>query len=248
LSLLSVRNVTKVFEREKIILDNISLDLEENDITFILGSNGAGKTTLLQILLGLIEKQEGDILFEGKKLNYPLSNEFKRKIGYVSDQPLLIEYLTALENLEYISFIYNVKYTQNDFIEILQRYGLMDVDDKLVKNFSRGMRTKLNLCFLDIIDPMVIYMDEPTIGLDVMSIQYLTSKILEYKKNGKTLLITSHDMAFVMQLAEHIYILHGGIIKRMNDLKVNSSNSLKAFNEYIQSEIKTMNGDIENDF
>ncbi|MBR0591501.1 ABC transporter ATP-binding protein [Bacillus sp. FSL W8-0920] len=248
MSLLSVRNVTKVFEREKIILDNISLDLEENDITFILGSNGAGKTTLLQILLGLIEKQEGDILFEGKKLNYPLSNEFKRKIGYVSDQPLLIEYLTALENLEYISFIYNVKYTQNDFIEILQRYGLMDVDDKLVKNFSRGMRTKLNLCFLDIIDPMVIYMDEPTIGLDVMSIQYLTSKILEYKKNGKTLLITSHDMAFVMQLAEHIYILHGGIIKRMNDLKVNSSNSLKAFNEYIQSEIKTMNGDIENDF
>ncbi|MEH7643408.1 ABC transporter ATP-binding protein [Bacillus pumilus] len=248
MSLLSVRKVTKVFEREKIILDNISLDLEENDITFILGSNGAGKTTLLQILLGLIEKQEGDILFEGKKLNYPLSNEFKRKIGYVSDQPLLIEYLTALENLEYISFIYNVKYTQNDFIEILQRYGLMDVDDKLVKNFSRGMRTKLNLCFLDIIDPMVIYMDEPTIGLDVMSIQYLTSKILEYKKNGKTLLITSHDMAFVMQLAEHIYILHGGIIKRMNDLKVNSSNSLKAFNEYIQSEIKTMNGDIENDF
>ncbi|MFP3386371.1 ATP-binding cassette domain-containing protein, partial [Tritonibacter sp. SIMBA_163] len=89
-----------VFEREKIILDNISLDLEENDITFILGSNGAGKTTLLQILLGLIEKQEGDVLFEGKKLNYPLSNEFKRKIGYVSDQPLLIEYLTALENLE----------------------------------------------------------------------------------------------------------------------------------------------------
>ncbi|MCY7618994.1 ABC transporter ATP-binding protein [Bacillus pumilus] len=248
MSLLSVRNVTKVFEREKIILDNISLDLEENDITFILGSNGAGKTTLLQILLGLIEKQEGDVLFEGKKLNYPLSNEFKRKIGYVSDQPLLIEYLTALENLEYISFIYNIKYSRNDFIEILQRYGLMDVDDKLVKNFSRGMRTKLNLCFLDIIDPMVIYMDEPTIGLDVMSIQYLTSKILEFKKNGKTLLITSHDMAFVMQLAEHIYILHGGIIKRMNDLKVNSSNSLKTFNEYIQSEIKTMNGDIENDF
>ncbi|MFP5303655.1 hypothetical protein R2R70_20975, partial [Cobetia sp. SIMBA_158] len=87
----------------------------------------------------------------------------------------------------------------------------------------------------------VIYMDEPTIGLDVMSIQYLTSKILEFKKNGKTLLITSHDMAFVMHLAEHIYILHGGIIKRMNDLKVNSSNSLKTFNEYIQSEIKTMN-------
>lgn len=242
MSLLSVRNLTKIFDGNKVVLDHISMDLKENDITFILGSNGAGKTTLLQILLGLIQKQEGDILYQGNNLSYPLSNEFKKKIGYISDQPLLIEYLTALENLEYISCVYNIKFSRNDFNGILQKYGLTEMDDKLVKNFSRGMRTKLNLCFLDIINPEIIYMDEPTIGLDVMSIQYLTSKILEFKKEGKTLLITSHDMAFVMQLAEHIYIIHGGKIKKMDDFKNHPSYSLKTFNEHIESNINSMKG------
>ncbi|MBP3041861.1 ABC transporter ATP-binding protein, partial [Bacillaceae bacterium Marseille-Q3522] len=192
-------------------------------------ANGAGKTTLVHILLGSSNKDEGTIYYKDQVIQSPYSTKIKRKFGFIQDEPLYIEYLSAIENLQYFCAIYNKKIPRKELESQLASYGLDGKDPKLVKYFSRGMKQKLSLCFIDIINPELIVMDEPTIGLDIVSIDFLKSNILAYSQAEKSLLITTHDIAFCKAIADEIYILHNGTTKKMKN-KNNLLNELDLSN------------------
>ena len=208
--LLSLRDVSKTFNHTQKVLDQVSLNIKAGEIVFLVGANGAGKTTLVQIILGLLEHDEGEIFFQDQRIKQPYQTVIKRDFGYLPDEPLFIEYLSALENLRYYCALYKKNIPDKELEKLLVSYGLEAQDKKLLKNFSRGMKQKLSLCYLDIINPKLIIMDEPTIGLDIVSIEYLKSHILQFAKQGHSLLITTHDLAFCKSIADEIYILNRG--------------------------------------
>lgn len=208
--ILSVQDISKTFNHTHKVLDQVSLNIKKGEIVFLVGANGAGKTTLVQIILGLLESDGGEIIFQNKKIRQPYPAEIKRDFGYLPDEPLFIEYLSALENLQYYCALYNQKISDKDLEKLLETYGLGGTGKKLVKYFSKGMKQKLNLCYMEIINPKLIIMDEPTVGLDIVSMENLKSHILQFAKQGHSLLITSHDMAFCHSIADEIYILNQG--------------------------------------
>ncbi|WP_462413179.1 ABC transporter ATP-binding protein [Neobacillus sp. Marseille-QA0830] len=207
---LAVRNISKTYNQTNKVLDDISINIKRGQIVFLVGANGAGKTTLVQILLGILGCDEGEIIFQNQTLKQPFPTEVKKEFGYMPDEPLYIEYLSALGNLQYYCALYKKNLPNKELERLLAAYGLDGKNRKLVKNFSRGMKQKLALCFIDIINPKLIVMDEPTIGLDLVSIEFLKSHILQFAKQGQSLFITTHDMAFCHSIADEIYILNNG--------------------------------------
>lgn len=203
---LELCGIDKTFDKK--ILSDLNLKIRSNMVTVIMGSNGTGKTTLINIITGLTSRDKGSVLFDGSPMNLSLSRDQKKKLCYVPDSPIFLEYLTGLENLKYISKMYSKNITVEKLHNFLEEYDLNPNDETLVKDYSRGMKTKLNLCFTEVIDATFIILDEPTIGLDITSIEYLRNKLLKYKSLGKTILITSHDMEFVRSVADEIYLLH----------------------------------------
>lgn len=212
---LNVEKVTKYIDK-KLILNNIDFSLSENEINFLIGPNGAGKTTFINILLGLLNKDKGKIYLNGEEINIPYTKNIKKKFAYIPDEPILLDWLTGYENLVYMSEIYNNKINLKNFFNILSEFDLLKHKDKLVKDYSRGMKQRLSICCLKIYSPEILILDEPTIGLDILSIQYLKNMLLNLKNEGKTILITTHDINFCQQLADKITVINNGTIVKDN--------------------------------
>ncbi|MBZ4226404.1 ATP-binding cassette domain-containing protein [Bacillus wiedmannii] len=202
---------------DKLVLSNLNLQVKSNLVTVVMGPNGAGKTTLINLILGLTKADKGSVIIDNSPMNSNLTLEQKKKICYIPDSPIFLEYLTGLENLRYISKIYNKNLLIEELEGIMSEYDLDASDLTLVKNYSRGMKTKLNLCFVEIIDAPLIILDEPTIGLDIKSIEYLRNKIADFKNEEKTILITSHDMEFVRSVSDEILLLNNNNVSLLFD-------------------------------
>ncbi|MEG2353964.1 MAG: ABC transporter ATP-binding protein [Clostridium sp.] len=214
---LYVEELTKVIE-EKLILNNIHFGLAEKEINFLIGPNGAGKTTVINILLGLLKKDEGRIYLNNEEIVAPYKKDVKKKFAYMPDEPILLEWLTGYENLVYMSEIYESKIDSEYLLNILLEFDLLKDKDKLVKDYSRGMRQRLSICFLRIYSPEILILDEPTIGLDIISVKYLKNVLLSLKSEGKTILITTHDIHFCQQIADKIIVINNGVIIKENYL------------------------------
>ncbi|MFG6147548.1 ABC transporter ATP-binding protein [Halobacillus sp. B23F22_1] len=213
---LQLEGIHKKYE-ENHILKGLSLNVEKSEIAFLVGPNGAGKTTLVKTILGLMSPDEGEIVFNKEQLTIPFPKKVKAELGYIPDEPIFIEYLTGMENLKYYSHIYKKKMKEKELLDLLENYELKDASNQLVKLYSRGMRQKLSLCFMDIVNPELIVMDEPTIGLDLLSINFLKKRLLKFKEDNKSLLITTHDMSFCQDIADTIYILNDGKATRLSE-------------------------------
>lgn len=206
-NILEVVNISKSFDK-KSILFNLNLNIKKNLITVLMGPNGVGKTTLINIILGLVPLDSGDIFINGEKIKNSLTIPQKKTICFIPDSQPFLDYLTGLENLKYISYIYKKNLNETKLHEIMNDFNLNPLDSTLVSDYSRGMKTKLSLCFIEIIDAELIILDEPTIGLDIVSIEYLRNNIFKFKGQNKSIFITSHDMEFVRSIADEIYVLN----------------------------------------
>lgn len=209
---IEITDLTKKYNENQ-VLENLNLKVKEKEITVIMGANGQGKTTLLFSLLSLIPINSGEIVICGEKINQGLSTKQKNNICFISDDPPFLEYLSGADNLKYIAHIYKKKINKEQITNILKQYDLDYEDKTLVKDYSKGMRTKLALCFIDIIDSKIVILDEPTVGLDIVTVNYLENRIKQLKKNGKTILITSHDVSFVSSIADEIFLLNNKKVK-----------------------------------
>lgn len=225
--MLEVKNVSKryvvkkkssLFKSTKVIkeaVSNVSLVIPEGKIIGVLGENGAGKTTLIKMMTTLLLPDEGAIFLDGKNLNDNLSDSRKRINVINGGERNLYWRLTAMENLVYFASLYNISREQAISISepLLQELGLWDSRNIPVEQYSKGMKQRLQIIKGLINNPTYLFLDEPTIGLDVSVAKDLRNRIKNIAHNqNKGVLLTTHYMAEAEELCDYIYILNKGEI------------------------------------
>ncbi|WP_187445418.1 ABC transporter ATP-binding protein [Bacillus infantis] len=191
-SLVSVNNVSRKFGSQY-VLTGLSLTIRQGEIYGLLGPSGAGKTTLIKQIAGLDIPNAGDITIFGEKVP---SLSLLERIGYMAQSDALYGELTAAENLRFFASLYGLKGTRKKerMLESMQVVGLSEHMDKLVSNYSGGMKRRLSLAISLLHEPELLILDEPTVGIDPVLRQSIWSAFQELKHKGKTLIITTHVM------------------------------------------------------
>ncbi|PZX91982.1 ABC transporter ATP-binding protein [Flavobacterium aquariorum] len=213
-TIIQISNLSKIYKDAEVYsLDDFSLDIKEGQIFGLLGPNGAGKTTLISILCGLIKPTSGSFTIDN--LVYAKNaNEIKKIIGVVPQEYALYPTLTARENLLYFGSMYGLK--GNDLkekvIDSLDFLGLLKFADKRIETFSGGMKRRVNLIAGILHNPKILFLDEPTVGVDVHSKNVIISYLKELNKTGTTIIYTSHHLSEAQDFCTNIAIIDGGII------------------------------------
>jgi ABC-2 type transport system ATP-binding protein len=194
-------------------LNSVSLDINEGQIFGLLGPNGAGKTTLISMLCGLIKPTSGHFTIDD--LNYTNnSSKIKKIIGVVPQEYALYPTLTARENLHYFGSMYGLKGSdlKDKVIETLDLLGLLKFADKRIETFSGGMKRRVNLIAGILQNPKILFLDEPTVGVDVQSKNAILDYLKVLNQNGTTIIYTSHHLAEAEDFCDTIAILDRGRI------------------------------------
>ena len=211
MEIISIKNLSKSFGKVKAI-DNLSLKIFEGEIFSLLGPNGAGKTTLVNILSGILKADTGEVKILGKSIKK--IDEIKKSIGVSPQETVLSEKLTAWENVYFWGGIYGMKKKEiKKRGEVLfEKFSLKERANDLVATFSGGMKRRLNIILSLLHDPQVLFLDEPTLGLDPQSRRVIWDLIEELKKEKKTVLLTTHYMEEANYLADRVGIIDKGKI------------------------------------
>lgn len=201
----------KYKDAETYSLIDFSLAVNEGQIFGLLGPNGAGKTTLISMLCGLIKPTSGS--FSINNLTYAdNSNEIKKIIGVVPQEYALYPTLTARENLMYFGSMYGLKgeNLKEKIIESLDYLGLLKFADKQIETFSGGMKRRVNLIAGILHNPKILFLDEPTVGVDVQSKSAIIDYLKQLNKNGTTIIYTSHHLSEAQDFCTDIAIIDRG--------------------------------------
>ena len=205
ITLVKIEKVSKCFGKAR-VLNNVSFEIPKGSVLGILGPNGSGKSTLMRIIAGLIKTWDGNIYFDGK----PIAEEsmYLHRVGFLIEDPAFYEHLTAAENLIMLSRLTN---SPLDNIErLLKEVDLNGSEDKLVRNFSYGMKQRLGIAQAILNDPDILFLDEPSNGLDPHGIVQMNNTIVDLNKKGKTICLSTHVVEHVKDLCSHIIILKEG--------------------------------------
>lgn len=186
----------------------ISFTLKEGQIFGLLGPSGAGKSTTQKIMTKLLPGYQGSILYQGKELS-SYGSDFFESIGVGFELPVHFLKLTGLENMKFFQNLYQSK---APIEPLLQRVGLLDDKDKQVGEYSKGMKMRLNFVRALLNHPSFLFLDEVTNGLDPTNAKILKDMILEFKKQGGTVLLTTHLMGDVEALCDHVAFIKDGLI------------------------------------
>lgn len=210
---IQVTNLEKTFGDIKAV-QGVSFDVQQGEIFSLLGPNGAGKTTTISMLSTLLRPDAGDARVMGHSIhNDPMG--VKTVLGVVPQEIALYEDLTARENLTFWGKMYGLRGSalRQRVKEILQIIGLEDRADGRVEKFSGGMKRRVNIGVALLHKPRVIYMDEPTVGIDPQSRRNILDSVIALKQQGMTVLYTTHYMEEAQELSDHIAIMdHGKLI------------------------------------
>ncbi|TCK92756.1 ABC-2 type transport system ATP-binding protein [Natranaerovirga hydrolytica] len=215
----NLKNVIKRYGND-VVLDNISFEVYEGEVLGLLGPNGAGKTTTIKALIGLIGIDAGEIHLLGEKQN--VNNiQLKQNIGLVTQEITVFDDLSAEENLKYFGGLYGIKgkELQKRVQEVLEFVGLLEYAKKSPRKFSGGMSRRLNIACALVHRPKFLIMDEPTVGIDPQSRNYILESVKRLAKEGTTILYTSHYMEEVQAISTRIIIMDQGNIIANGTLK-----------------------------
>lgn len=207
-------DLKKVF-KQNVAADDVNLYLDRGESVGLLGPNGAGKSTTISMISTLLKPTSGEVKWHGDSVikNPSLIRDV---LGVVPQEIALYEELTALENLRFFGKIYGIKGKQLEtkITEVLEIVGLTDRQKELVKHYSGGMKRRINIAVALLHEPEIIIMDEPTVGIDPQSRNYILEMVRQLnKEKGMTVLYTSHYMEEVERLCDRIYIMdHGKVI------------------------------------
>jgi heme exporter protein A len=230
--MITVQKLVKRFGL-KPVLKGVDFTVEAGEFVAILGPNGAGKTTFLRILASLSRPTMGRVTIAG----YPLPNQaaaVRRKLGVVSHLPLLYGDLTAEENLRFYARMYDLDRVNTRIGEVLEMVGLTAWRKDLVRTFSRGMQQRLAIGRAVLHDPEVMLFDEPHTGLDQDACLMLDNILREVAARGRTVVMTSHDLARVADLASRFDVLAQGVIAAsMREAQMDPYNLLDFYRQAI---------------
>lgn len=209
-----IQNLSKKYkDAEDFSVSNLSLEVNRNEIFGLLGPNGAGKTTLLSMLCGLVKPTEGSFTIEG--FTYEKNEmDIKRMIGVVPQEYALYPTLTAKENLLYFGSMFGIKGKDLKYKvhEGLVRLGLEKFADKQIHTFSGGMKRRVNIIAGIMHEPTVLFLDEPTVGVDVQSKNVIIEYLKELNQRGTTIVYTSHHLSEAQDFCTQITIMDQGRI------------------------------------
>jgi ABC-2 type transport system ATP-binding protein len=216
MDIIEVESLTKYFG-EIHAVDDISFSVRKREIFGFLGPNGAGKTTTIRMLTGVIEPTSGNINIFGRPF---LRNNIaiQQKIGNVPEMANVYVDLTGLENILLIGELYGLskEIRKERANQLLRKFELYQRKDQKAKKYSKGMKQRLLLCMALVSDPELLFLDEPTTGLDVKSSNIIKELIREYNEKGTTIFLTTHDMHVANDLCDRIAIMNQGKIVGLN--------------------------------
>jgi heme exporter protein A len=208
--MIEVRKLIKRFGL-KTVLRGVDFQVQSGEFVALLGPNGAGKTTFLRVLASLSRPSMGQVRIAGYQLPAQAS-AVRRRLGVVSHQPLLYGDLTAEENLPFYGLMYGVADLDRRVAQVLEMVGLYARRRDLVRTFSRGMQQRLAIGRAVLHDPEVMLFDEPHTGLDQDASAMLDNVLREVAARGRTVVMTSHDLARAADLASRFDVLSRGVI------------------------------------
>jgi heme exporter protein A len=232
--MITVRKLVKRFGL-KPVLRGMDFSVESGEFVALMGPNGAGKTTFLRILASLSRPTMGSVNIAGYNLPGQAA-AVRRRLGVVSHLPLLYGDLTAEENLRFYARMYNLANADKRISEVLDMVGLSSRRRDLVRTFSRGMQQRLAIGRAVLHDPEVMLFDEPHTGLDQDACQMLDSVLREVAARGRTVVMTSHDLARVADLASRFDVLSRGVIAASIQRSQMDPNNLLAFYRQVLAE------------
>lgn len=219
--IIEIRELTKKYKgNDEPAIKSISLDIYRGEIFGLLGPNGAGKTTTISILCGLFPPTKGSVLLDGLDIHTEI-NQIKRIIGVVPQDIALYPTLTARENLTFFGNMYGLrgKMLKEKIDGYLQEFGLINHSNKIVSRFSGGMKRRVNLIAGLLHDPKVVFLDEPTVGIDVQSRIEILNYLKSINKKGTTIIYTSHYMEEAENLCSRVAIIDRGNIISLGNPK-----------------------------
>ncbi len=217
--MLEVKNLSKFFGIKKVV-DNVSFSVENGKILGVLGKNGAGKSTTFRMILNILEPDEGEILYNGEKIDSKVSD----KIGYLPEVGSLIDSYTVYEQCLYYGKMKSMSEEEikKNMFDLLERFSIVEYANMKIKELSKGNKQKIQFIIAILHDPELIILDEPFSGLDPVSVEYFKNIILELKEKGKTIIFSSHIMSQVEMLCEDVLIIDNGRVIlncNLNDIK-----------------------------
>ena len=209
--MIEVKNVTKKYGSTTVV-NNISFEVKDNEVVGFLGPNGAGKSTTMNMITGYIETTKGKIIVNGYDVaKSPI--KAKKQIGYMPESVPLYNELTVKEFVNYMADLRRVKKNKKEEVsKVLEKTGLTNVQNKLIKNISRGYKQRVSLAGALIGNPDILILDEPTVGLDPKQITEIRALIKSLGKEH-TVILSSHILSEVSQICERVIIInHGKIV------------------------------------
>lgn len=211
--MIQLKNINKKF-KDKVALDNLSLEVKSGEIYGLLGANGAGKSTTLNLLLGFLNADKGQINLIDNNDSSIIKQD---RIGYIPENVNLYPYLTGLENLDYFSKLAGLKFKYSELKGFLSECGLeKEAFNKYISEYSKGMRQKVGIAIAYAKNAKIYLLDEPASGLDPLSSNELSRLLIKMSKKGATILMASHDIFRVRETCHKIGILkNGSLVKEM---------------------------------
>ena len=208
-----------------VAVNGLSLSLYEGEIYGLLGPNGAGKTTTLRMIATLLSPERGEILYRGNSIS---QNELRKKIGFLTSELKLDDFFTPSYTFDYFSALYGIDNAERDRRKgnIFARFGVDRFADTQIKNLSTGMKQKASLAISIAHNPEIIVYDEPTNGLDIMASRDVENFLLDLKKEGKAIVISTHIFSLVEKLCDTVGIILDGSMRlegKMNEVCANAS-------------------------
>lgn len=213
-AIIEIQKISKIYKNsDRFALKELNLNINSKEIFGLLGPNGAGKTTLISILCGLIKPTAGSISIKGLSFEEN-SKEIRQLIGVVPQEYALYPTLTAYENLLYFGTMLGLskKEIKQKVLANLQHLGLGDFAHKKIGTFSGGMKRRVNLIAGILHNPKVLFLDEPTVGVDVHSKKIIMKHLKSLNASGTTIIYTSHHLSEAEYFCTHVAIIDNGTI------------------------------------
>ncbi len=210
---IEIKNVSKTI-KNNVVLDKINIKLEKGKIYGLRGKNGSGKTMLFRAICGLINVDEGEIIIDNKIIGKDIS--FPENLGVLIEYPGFLPNLTGFKNLKYLADIKRI-ISKKDIEVAMEKVGLDPKDNRIYKKYSLGMKQRLGIAQAIMEDPDLIILDEPSNSLDLDGVKLINDIILEFKKQGKTILIANHDKEELENIADDILLMDRGKIIKNDD-------------------------------
>lgn len=214
MSILQVEEVTTVLSGKK-LLHNISFTLDRGEVLALVGHNGAGKSTLMKTLVHQLEKKSGTITIAGDtdQTNHLLA--YKKHLSYLPEEPMLLTELTVMQHFQLYALSYDINEQSfhHQLDRLVEGFGLQTKLDAYPEELSKGMRQKVQTICAFLPDVSVMLIDEPFIGLDIYAVEFLLEILRERMKAGLSIILTTHQLDMVKDLADTFILLEHGMVK-----------------------------------